>query len=69
MVCIAGRFIFVLERVLAAKIREMSMAASQLLRQVLALTNDFTGFANQEDVTLFASSSYLLTLNYKEHLH
>ena len=47
MVCIAGRFIFVLVRVLAAKIRETSMAASQLLCQVLALTNDFTGFANQ----------------------
>ena len=69
MVCIAGRFIFVLVRVLAAKIRETSMAASQLLCQVLALTNDFTGFANQQYVTLFASSKHLLTLNYKEHLH
>ena len=47
MVCTAGRFIFVLVRVLAVKIRETSMAASQLLRQVLALTNDFTSFANQ----------------------
>ena len=47
MVCIASRFIFVLVRVLAAKMRETSMAASQLPSQVLALTNDFTGFANQ----------------------